>query len=300
MTLKKLFFTFLILISNSYLYADMGAIVPVESVKVSEPAQKAIIAHDGFEEILILSTDLKVSKNSKIVRFIPFPSKPNISILNKNCFKNLEKIIKKYNISFVVQYKSALKKNKEFKVEFYKKIGAHEINLLYVENLSKFIKWIEKYFNKLGFRNKKLSEKEISIINKYIKNGFKYFVFDVVSLDKEVKTVSPVLYNFKSRYLYYPLITSNLMSSNGKIILFILSENGDIMLNYPWQKSTTAILNESDMHSIAPNIVKLLGKHSILQVFRYSGKLTFSEDIWIKLNIKETLPYLPKKLFLNR
>ena len=40
--------SFLVILSPP-LYADMGALVPAGEVKVEEMAQKAIIAHDGFE-----------------------------------------------------------------------------------------------------------------------------------------------------------------------------------------------------------------------------------------------------------
>ncbi len=301
--MKKIFLiiiSVLFLLSN-FLYSDMGAIVPKESVKVNEPGQKAIIAYDGFEEILILSTDLSTNSKNKIIRFIPFPSKPQIIPVKKDCFKNLEKIINKHKISFLVHYKmmSPKKHSSNFKIELYKKIGAHEITLLYVKNLEMFITWINDFFKKLGYYNKTLSKNEINVIESYLKRNFNYFVFDVVNLDKNVKTISPILYSFKSNFFYYPLLTSNLMNSNGEIILFVISENGHIKLNYPWQHSTTAVLDKNEMKLINEKISELMGKHAILQVFRYRGKLKFSNDIIIKSPVKHTSPYYPKLKIKN-
>ncbi len=280
----------------NFLYADMGAIVPKESVKVNEPGQKAIIAYDGFEEILILSTDLSANSKNKVIRFIPFPYKPQITPVKKNCFFNLEKIINKHKLKFLVHYKMMNPKNQQssLKIQFFKKIGAHEITLLYVKNLKIFINWINDFFKKLGYNNKTLSKDEINVINSYLKRNFNYFVFDVVNLDKNLKTISPILYSFKSNFFYYPLLTSNLMNSKGEIILFVISENGDIKPNITWQESTTAILNKNEMKLINEKIYELMGKHAILQAFRYRGKLKFSDDIIIKSPVKKTSPYYPK------
>ena len=61
-------------------YADRGAITVVGNVDIEEPAQRAIIAHDGQNEIIILQTDVKASKETKVVEFMPLPSKPKVSL----------------------------------------------------------------------------------------------------------------------------------------------------------------------------------------------------------------------------
>ena len=75
--------------------ADMGAIVPIEDVDLNEPGQRAIIAHDGFEEILILGTDLIATSSAGALRFIPLPSEPEVSLAPKGCFEALSKLVKK-------------------------------------------------------------------------------------------------------------------------------------------------------------------------------------------------------------
>src|SRR5450631_1855725 len=58
---------------------DMGMIHATDA-KVSEDSQKAIIFHNNSEEVLILGTDLKATKNTGVIRFIPFPSEPTVSL----------------------------------------------------------------------------------------------------------------------------------------------------------------------------------------------------------------------------
>ena len=57
--------------------ADRG-MVPITDVTVYGPGQKAIIAWDGKEEILILSTDVRASSDSQVLELLPLPSKPQI------------------------------------------------------------------------------------------------------------------------------------------------------------------------------------------------------------------------------
>jgi len=54
-------FFLLVLFSVSSAYADRGLITVSPEISVYEPGQKAIVAWNGQEEILILSTDVNSS-----------------------------------------------------------------------------------------------------------------------------------------------------------------------------------------------------------------------------------------------
>ena len=58
--------------------ADGGLIplIPTTDVSIYGPGQKAIIAWNGEEEILILSTDVYTSEDSPVLRIVPLPSNP--------------------------------------------------------------------------------------------------------------------------------------------------------------------------------------------------------------------------------
>ncbi|MCD6319796.1 MAG: DUF2330 domain-containing protein [Candidatus Desulfofervidaceae bacterium] len=232
-------------------FADMGAIVPVASVSLHEPGQRAIIAHDEFEEILILATDLKTSQKTKVLRFIPFPSKPEVSIAGKNCFKRLEMIVKSHQLSYLDRYKMmAGFSAKVVEIRFHKKIGAHDVTIVRVNNFQHFMQWINEFFANKGFSQRRLGEKEAKIINAYLQKGFNYFVFDLVELTPETKSVEPLIYRFKTRYFYYPLLTSNLMKGYGTITLFVICNRGEIyksLPSWPWQSSNTALITKKEM-----------------------------------------------------
>lgn len=95
--IKKIISTIsLIVVFAMPAYADMGRIyVSDEDVTVSEDAQKAIILHNLSEEVLILGTDLKATKKTGIIRFIPFPREPMVSLAPKGVFEHAAAMIKK-------------------------------------------------------------------------------------------------------------------------------------------------------------------------------------------------------------
>ncbi|MDI6821605.1 MAG: hypothetical protein QMD66_01815 [Actinomycetota bacterium] len=53
----------ILLLFPSTVYADKG-MIPLSDVSPYEPGQKAILACNGEEEVLILSTDVSASKHS--------------------------------------------------------------------------------------------------------------------------------------------------------------------------------------------------------------------------------------------
>jgi hypothetical protein len=59
-------------------FADRGMIPIKSDVSVYEPGQKAIIAWNKGKEILILSTDVRASGETKVLEVMPLPSVPKI------------------------------------------------------------------------------------------------------------------------------------------------------------------------------------------------------------------------------
>ena len=65
MKLKKYLF-FLLLFSVS-VYADRGSIPFRPDIRIFEPKQRAMIAWNGEEEILLLTTDMKASDSTEVL-----------------------------------------------------------------------------------------------------------------------------------------------------------------------------------------------------------------------------------------
>ncbi len=83
--------------------ADRGVILVQKDIHLEEPAQRAIIAHNGTWEMLILQTDVKSDKRTKALEFMPLPSNPKVSLAPDGSFKNLQTLITKHNLKYVVE-----------------------------------------------------------------------------------------------------------------------------------------------------------------------------------------------------
>jgi hypothetical protein len=59
--------------------ADRGAIPFQPEVTIFEPTQRALIAWNGEEEILLLSTDLRASRTTKVLEVMPFLAEPRVA-----------------------------------------------------------------------------------------------------------------------------------------------------------------------------------------------------------------------------
>ncbi len=281
-------------------FSDMGAIVPDETVDLTEPAQRAIIAHDGFSEILILSTDFDTSSDTKVVRFIPFPSKALIKEGSKETFKNLETLVKKYNLHYLTFYRSGEPKKEGIEVISDQTLGPHKIVQVKVNDFSDFVKWVKELFKKEGISKEGFTEKEQDIIVHYLKMGINYFVFDIVDLSTGINSITPLVYKFDTPYFYYPLVTSSAFPGTGSIELFIFSNYGETLqkvaltpMPYPWKRSETAIVNWEDMEMIEPDIARLMGEHAIMGAVKYKGTYDVNFDIWFKIPIYQLKPYNP-------
>jgi len=68
-----------LLLAARPLLADRGVVL-TKDVDLKEPAQRAIVMHNGTWEMLILQTDVEAGKPARAVEFMPLPSKPDVSL----------------------------------------------------------------------------------------------------------------------------------------------------------------------------------------------------------------------------
>lgn len=322
-------FTLLILtLSPSFkANADMGRItVSHEAVKVSEDAQKAIILHNLEEEVLILGTDLKADKKTGIIRFIPFPSEPIVGLAPEGAFEKASAMIKKYELKYIYVSQSkggsAATTTEGVEVRFNKKLGAHDLTIIKVNDVSTFRQWVNSFFKSKGLPVKEKYPEEEAIVDDYVKRGIVYFVLDYVEVFQEIRFIEPVSYKFKSKELYYPLKTSNTFGGEGSIELIIMAPTtlfaptklfgstqfvptplhtfdpylpfdralyakGSLFLNIPLQASTSALIvkEEEDIKEIYPGGESFFkGQEAFIQVIRYKGKYDFTDDIFVDVS----------------
>lgn len=301
-----------LLLSLSYIctvHADMGRVTTSDAA-VSEDSQKAIIFHNLEEEILILGTDLKADKATTVLRFIPFPSEPTVSLVEGNPFQRVSELMKEHEMVFLQFSKSGSSSAVPVEVVFSAKIGAHDVTVICINEITEFRIWVAGFLEGKGLVPGNDYQEVEHVASDYVKRDIKYFVFDLVEITPEAQFVEPIAYCFKSKELYYPLKTSNTFGGSGRIDLIIIAprilcdtgpfckalyiDTQDCMsfltkkrpFSHAVKASTTAELSRAEVKSIyAPARNFFNKKESILmQLITYYGKYDFDEDILIDIS----------------
>ena len=283
--------------------ADRGGIVGLKDVNIQEPAQRAIIAFNGFEEIIILQTDVVADRETKVVEFMPLPSKPKVSLANEGCFATLQDLLTKHNVRFIMQAKAAaanaVEEAEPVKVVISAQLGPHDLTVVELRKSDGFSRWVEDFFREKGLGQPVVTDDLSQLVDDYCGRSFYFFAFDVVTLSPQKTTVQPLSYEFKTDHLYYPLKVTNLYGGSDTIELFTLlppglclNEHFDKVYYFglkgsrnKWSKrlSTTATLAQEEMSKLHPSIPSLLGDSiGILQLTKMEGPTArFDRDGWI-------------------
>jgi len=227
---------FLFLLSCGTLLADRGLIPHNPNVKVFNPTQRAMIAWNGEEEILLLSTDLRASEKTEVLEVIPLPSEPTVKKGDVEVFRKATALINRKLAERHVLPGKGLDLSREGappagEVTFHEKIGAHDISVTHVLDKSGFIKWVEKYLRSAGVENPTIPEGIKSVVGEYLDEAFSWFVFDAISLDEIPKTGEAIQYRFPCEYLYYPLKISRTAEGDTSVELLVLTPR--LLSNFP-------------------------------------------------------------------
>jgi len=281
---------FLSLLSPAF--ADRG-MIPVSDVSVYGPGQKAIIAWNGVEEVLILSTDVYASGDSIVLEILPLPAEPqSIEAGDFASFIRIEELITEHVPSSLLdRFQAGLPGlGKDIEIVFHQKIGPHDITVVKVSDVTELIYWADGFLGDKGLEYNIASPKLESIVEGYIGGGFEFFVFDLIELTTAPHSIEPILYRFETDFLYYPLVISSLASGETDISLFLLTPcaidlaelPGGMHVGLYYGEPVRFEIGGGELDSIAPEIAGLLGDRAWLTAVKYHGDL---ENLESDLNL---------------
>jgi len=292
-----------VLLVASAAAADCGSIPFEPGVQVFEPNQRALIAWNGKEEILILSTDLRASKPTKVLEVIPLPSEPTVK---QDDVAVIGKAVDLINDHL---YAEALLRDRRHqtnslgvsgggrgprpmpagKVTFHEQIGATDVSVMRVLSRKGFVAWVEKYLKSLKVKTPKIPEPLKRVVAEYLADGYTWFVFNVVSLGKDTRTKQALQYRFKSTCIYYPLRITRTEVGNTAIKLLILSDGligPSTFTGIPRSRVRVAHapirLARPQLKRLHPDSWKLMGRLAAarLRIWEIKGKLSdFRQDL---------------------
>ncbi|MEO0098739.1 MAG: DUF2330 domain-containing protein [candidate division WOR-3 bacterium] len=294
---RVLFLSFLILA-----YGDKG-LLPLTRPDISlyTPAQRAIILWNGKKEVLILSTNVSAQEKTKALEILPLPSVPEIKEGDFSYFEKVFKLIRKNSPlpKDLPTFKG--KERPGIEIIFKKEIGPHNITTVRANDYKEFKDWTEKFLKTYSLGGT-IPERLADLIGDYLRRGIKIFAFDLIDLTEEESSLKPLIYEFSSPKLYFPLLISNLSSGKTEIQLFVFAKGipaiwfSDAPLDFAYYerlgKKVKPIIfkvAQKDFGEIFPQYRNFFSSPPYFTSLHYSGDLTelksdlnFSQLLYLK------------------
>lgn len=304
-----LFFAVFLFFPFGLIHADRGPVIRHEGVHLSQQSQKAIILHNSVEQVLILGTELKASREIDVLEFIPFPTEPKVSLAKGNPFEEAVKLINRKGLVFESGNLDSIKGGEDktmtpVEIRFSEKVGLHDVTVIKTNDIGHFVGWLDNFFKTEGISADKESLSDVyRNAEDYLARGINFFVFDQVKVSSSVKFVEPLIYRFETARIYYPLKTSNLIGGKGDVELILvlpgsMSEDiwQDVSKTFIRGKERTIMVSSSskiypeEMKPIYPDSSFFNGPRKLyLQAFRYTGPYNFKDDFTYPL--EKLVPY---------
>lgn len=280
--------------SPLFIHADRASIPFRPYVKIFEPNQRAMIVWDGKEEILLLTTDLKASEPTKVLEVLPLPSEPMVRKGDMSIFRKATSLVnRKIHRGFGIRATGTKGLSKSIlqvpagELTFHEIIGAHDISVIHVLSGDGFIEWVDNYLKANGVENPVIPEALKKVVIQYIKDGFAWFVFDVVFLDNEPKTNEAIQYRFKTDFLFYPVKITRTEKGFTSIKLIILTpwlliEFQGIPLHHIRQLHEPIRITSSELRNMSVEMDDFMEhrQYMVLRIWEIRGKLSeFTKDV---------------------
>ncbi len=272
-----------------------GAFFGPPKVSIDDAGQNAIVAWDGRKEVLILSLETKTSASTPILHAFPLPSSPEIKAGDLSSFAKLTQTINRK-----LAFKWNAEKNRSgalysaeypgVEVTLHETIGAHDVTVVKIADADHFVRWANDFAVKNGLDSIAFPASFKETVQDYLNRGFTFFVFDIIPSGQEVKSVSPLVYSFETKQLYYPLkatAASQAGHASSLINLFLISRrriDPDLLHHLQLWPSYDYIirLTKAELAQVHPDLLRLflLGPYPVVYNVRYYGPLDrLSQDL---------------------
>jgi len=190
-----------------------GGIIGPPQIYIQEKAQNAIVAWNGTEEVLILSIDIESSESTRVLRVIPLPSNPSsVTEGSFDSFVKLQEIINR-KWQQIWNHSKGYGENapdggsllQNIEITFQDTIGAHNITIVKIIDVTNFSDWATNFAVSVGLTDITFSSKFQDMVEEYLDDNISYFVFDIIDTTEDKSSINPIIYSFKTDFLFYPL-----------------------------------------------------------------------------------------------
>jgi hypothetical protein len=289
-------------------YADRGMISITPGVSVYEPGQKAILAWNGQEEIMILSTDVSASQQTLVLEILPLPAQPQVETATFDSFQEIQDMIWEEAVNQGMYNTMRDAQSGSIEVVFHEQIGAHNITVVKANNSLQLLIWAQNFLAESGQSETISLGNFAAVVENYIGRGFRYYALDLITFSPEEKSIDPIFYRFNSTTLYYPLLITSPVGGDGTITLFTLTKEKVERDYWPfdfayYQLYGNALsriefaLSRGDLSKIDLRISELFPDEAWLSVLTFDGHLSsLTRDIMISADDLGPTPSPPTNI----
>jgi hypothetical protein len=260
--------------------------IPVTpGVSVYEPGQKAIVAWNGQEEILILSTDVLATAETLVLEILPLPSEPVVEAASFQSFQRIQEMI--WEEGVYLREFSTVNDARSGSVEvlFHEQIGAHNLTVVEASRAVDLVDWMNDFLSASGVDQEMTLQDFQAVVEDYVSRGFRHYVLDIITFSSEERSIDPILFRFNSSTLYYPLLITSPIGGDGELTLFTLTDEKGLGDYWPLQPAYYQIsggtlrqiqfmLSMGDLAKIDLRIESLFQDGAWLSVLRFEGSLS--------------------------
>ena len=271
-----------------------------------EPRQHALVAWNGKEQMLFLTTNEQSVVGSRpMISMMPLPGAPIvIKESDKDIIKRAYNLVQKK----ILEHPDHGNIGGILDVVYTTEIGVHKIFVWKIDNVETLRNDINQFIAKTyGKEYSALISKEgYAVIKQYIDRGFQYFAFDLVKVDgRAEKSKVTILYHYKSNFAYYPVAISQVGGTGiTSIVLTMISPAGfnkigvslggmdADTLSKVRQGGVDVDLSLGDLRTIDPSLANLFANagKAKARIFEFTGNIDGKN--------KNNLPGLNKDVIL--
>ena len=241
---------------------------------MEEPTQQAVIAWNGREQLMVLNTEQKGSRKAKLMEIMPVPSRPKVTKGDAGLFLSTMNLLRKKHGLEPLLVSKDIRPGPGGEIIEVVKIGYHKIAVARVVNPGQFIGWANSYVRReLGpGARPAITAKGKEVINRYLREGYKYWIFDLIEARPELSPHVAIQYRFQTDFLYFPVrITQTTGTGNTKIELLVFTNE---LLRYFRGLSRDDIkvphrpvaVSSPELGKLSPEINQLFGGFTSVQL----------------------------------
>lgn len=275
-----------------------GGYIPVIATPIYEPGQNAVISWNGTHERMCLSVDIFGDTVTEGFHIIPFPTEPEVTLGTMETFDVMKDILESddriYSYSRHIYDRDDFERSDNTDGEMGGEdegeetanimvtsevfLEGHDISIIRVDNKQDFLQDFLQILDGMGIPLDLIPEGMTDIIHDYVDRDITYFSIDRYNISSVQSTMQPVIFEFPSEYVYFPMQISSLIEYGTSVSLSIIHPsnteldmsclNATILDHYFYLG-----LNHTRLYELDPILPDRVGDEALLTYIQFRTNL---------------------------